>query len=264
MFSKTLILTGLCVVVNAYATVLAPGGTATPVNMLPGTATFPAGTPNGVSAEGSQPFFQDDGAWSLGNKPLSASVNFDSAVWVDPNTGTLDFFYQLQNDYSGAATNTNTLKPVFTIDLFTLPGVTITGVAQITATNWNAAAAPDHFVKPTPVTNVINSVSLNAADDSLTVTMNSALAPSQNSAILVIETNARDFDQNGDGVLNWKSAPPTGAHGSGSTEPFDLGTLEPIATPEPGVYGALVLGLGGLFMVRRRSSKKSVDATPVV
>jgi len=49
----------------------------------------------------------------------------------------------------------------------------------------------------------------------------------------------------------------TGSCGNAYNNPFFLASLEPFAAPEPGFYGMLSLGMGGLFFaVRRRRAAK--------
>jgi hypothetical protein len=205
---------------------------------------------------------QEGASWAPpGSGTPSANITFENAVYVNPANGDLDFFYQIQNTFSGAATANNTVSSTIVLDDFSLPGVTITGVAEITNASFLSF---DDFVKPTPSSSAITSVALAANDQTLTVTYGAPIAPSQDSAILVIETNARQFNQNAEGTFNWTGATPPGAHGSatGTGTPattFTLDALEPVAAPEPGVYGILSLGLAGLLLLvhRRNGSGKT-------
>jgi hypothetical protein len=236
----------------AYALPLLPGGSAVPT--LLGSSSIPTGPPNAVSSQGFTPFFQEDASWSVGSQTAKAGMNFDSAVYKDPSTGGLDFFYQIQNPFKGAATGTNTVASSFVIDWFTLPGITVTGVAQIKASNFTGPFS--NFLKPKPAGSAITNLSLNGTDNMLTVTLDQPVAPGQNSAILVIETNAKDFDQAGNATFNWVTNPAgPGVHGA--VNPFNLQTLEPvITTPEPGFYGLLALAIAGTVMIARSRSSK--------
>jgi hypothetical protein len=261
IFAKTLIIGSLCWALSpAYAGPLAPGGSVSPVTLLPGTATFPVGTPNGVSTFGYKPFLQEDGSWSAptGGVPNNG-IDFDSATFYDPVTHDLDFFYQVQNLAKNVPTvGDNTVVTTYKLNLPTLTtGVTIMGVDQINNMNFSAAANADNFLDPTLGIN-ISSVSLALNDMTLTVQMSgSGIGPGQNSAVLVLQTNANDFVQSGMGVFNWKSNPPAGSFGSINPN-FVLNTLEPIlSTPEPGFYGVLSLGLAGLLLLAHRRSNKT-------
>jgi hypothetical protein len=269
--TKSLMLTGLCLAFSsAHATSLSPGQT---VNSVPvysyGTPAFPTGYPEnqnpahptGAGQLGANPLLQEGASWSpAGSGTPSANITFENAVYVDPVTGDLDFFYQIQNSYSGAATLNNTVSPTITIDDFSLPGVAITGVAQITAADYQHF---EDFLQPAPAGVTVSSIALAASDQTLTINYSNPIAPAQNSAILVLETNAKQFNQNAEGTFNWAGATPLGAHGSGAgtgspATTFTLDALEPVLSPEPGVYGALSLCLAGLLLlVHRRSSGKT-------
>jgi hypothetical protein len=268
MFSKTLILTGLCWALSpAYAGNLLPGGTVTPVpGYVYGSPQFPSGAPNGGSSSGANPLLQEGFSYSPANsKGAVANITFENTVYVDPVTGDLDFFYQIQNTYTGAATNQNTIAPTVQFNE-SFEGVTITGVSEITSTNYQTF---DDFVKPTG--GGITSVSLgnydSQGDADLTVTFSAPIAPKQDSAILVIQTNATDFDQAGEGTFAWKANPPAGSHSGNTlvTNPFTLDALEPLPTPEPGFYGVLSLGIAGLLLLaHRRSGKAKAKAADAV
>jgi hypothetical protein len=122
----------------------------------------------------------------------------------------------------------------------------------------SAFFAGSGFLKPTSDT--VNNISRSADGSTITVEFsNNGLTPKSNSAILVVETNAKNFDEAGDALhLNWRAAPAgVNLHGAGSLQGFELGTLEPLITPEPGVYGALALGVAGLLLVVRRRSENA-------
>jgi hypothetical protein len=236
----------------AYGLPLTPGGSVTPT--VAPTSSVPTGAPNGVSSQGFTPFFQEDASWSVNSQPAKAGMNFDSAVYKDTSTGGLDFFYQIQNPFKGAATGTNTVASSFVIDWFTLPGITITGVDQIDASDFTGPFS--NFLKPKPAGSAITNVSLNGSDNMLTVTLDQPIKPGQNSAILVVQTNAHDFDQASNATFNWVTN-PTGAGVHGAVNPFNLQTLEPvITTPEPGFYGLLALAIAGTVMIARGRSSK--------
>jgi hypothetical protein len=197
---------------------------------------------------------------------------------VDPTTGFLDFFYQIQNTYSGDLRDSDTVASSFTLQDF--GGIGITGVYQINygATGNGCAffgagpCPPDSngsgFLKPT--TQTITSVTRSGGiGDDLTIALSGGVTPKTNSAILVIQTDAKDFDQSGAGSFTWKGAPPNGAVGSGPGQntvgPWVLDSLEPILTPEPGSYGLLALGVAGLILfVRWRAEKARASKAPAV
>jgi hypothetical protein len=249
----------LCLVSGqAYGTNLVPGGTINNPAALPAGQT-PTGPSTAVSSVGASNSFHDNGGWTVSKTTLGGSVNLESGVWVDPSTGDLDFFYQLQNVYSGPAASDNTLVDTFDIQDFS--GVT-TNVFQVTSGGTGSLFfANSGYLAPTSDT--VTQVSADNSGD-LMVTLSASLAPKTNSAVLVIETNAKDFDEAGDAYnLNWKSSPPANAHGAGATNPFELGALEPLLTPEPGFYGALALGIASLLLVvhgRAEKSKAKVSA----
>jgi len=267
MFTKLLILPGLCLALSpAYASSLSPGGTVTPTAYGYGTPAFPSGAPDGVSSVGANNLLQEGESWALANSRTSlANITFENAVYVDPTTGDLDFFYQIQNTYNGATTASNTVSKTVVLNE-SFEGTTITGVAEITSANFKGF---DDYVKPT-AGDAITSVSLGSyqADGSanLTINFSTPITPKTDSAILVIETNSTDFDQAGQGTFSWTGNPPAGAHDGSNlaTNPFTLDALEPIPTPEPGFYGVLSLGLAGLLLlVHRRSGKVKANSNDV-
>jgi len=245
----------LCLVSGqAYGTNLVPGGTTfpNPIAALPASQT-PSGPSTATSSVGSSNSFHDNGGWTVSKTALGGAVNLESGVWLDPSTGGLDFFYQLQNTWTGSTANNNTLVNTFSIQDF--EGVT-TNVFQVTSGGTGSLFFPGSgYLAPTSDT--VTRVSADLTGD-LTVTLSGNLAPKTNSAVLVIETNATDFDSAGDAYnLNWKSAPPTNAHGAAAVQPFTLGALEPLLTPEPGFYGALALGIASLLLVVHGRAEKS-------
>jgi len=264
------------VAVQANATSLMPGGTITNPGALP-SAAFPTGPSTAVSSSGSANLLSEGSSWKVGSK-TGANITFETGVWVD-NSGFLDFFYQIQNTYpkSAGVNNANTVMNSFTLTDF--GGVGITGVFQVGFATPGATGCaffgagpcpPDGngsgFLRPTDQS-IASVTRSGGAGSDLTVDFSGpGITPSTNSAILVIETNAKDFDQTGEGIFNWKGAPPIGAKGSGPGQntqgPWILDSLEPVLTPEPGFYGVLSLSIAGLLLiVRRRSEKAKTNAT---
>ncbi|MCU1263443.1 MAG: hypothetical protein JWO80_6328, partial [Bryobacterales bacterium] len=121
------------------------------------------------------------------------------------------------------------------------------------------------FKGKTPVS--ILNVERSANGSNLNVNLSSVVKPGQNTAVLLVKTNAKNFDQ-GTSSFNWSTAPSgcsaasqaTGNCGNAYSEPFFLNNLEPFAAPEPGFYGMLSLGIAGLFFVVRRRSIKATSA----
>lgn len=268
------VLVSLCVVglTQAYATSLLPGGTVSPVAVLPpGFPSGPSSTgscasfSSPCSSTGSNALLQEGASWKK-NNVVGANVTFENGVWVDPVTHELDFFYQIQNTFTGATAANNTITTTFMLEDFT--GVT-TNVYQVDLSGPSGSAffAGSGFKKPTADTITKVSRSLNGADLTVTLTT-TGIKPKTNSAILVVKTNATDFDQAGLGSFSWNAAPPAGATGGGQNtnlKNWTLDALEPVLTPEPGFYGVLSLGIAGLLMlVRRRSGRPQEDSKPLV
>jgi hypothetical protein len=270
--TATIVAAGLCLSLGqAFATSLAPGGTVLNPGALPGSLT-PTSASTATSSTGSAPILEDGASWktsSGGKTTTGANITFANGVWVDPNTGGLDFFYQIQNTYTGPTTANDTVNPTFT--LVDYSGISITGVYQYNtsaAGNGCAFFGSPHCPPTTngsgfliPTTETVSSVSRSIDGSTLTVNLNSGVTPKTNSAILVIQTTAVDFDQSGSGTFHWNGAPPLLSTGSGPGQntigPWQLDALEPLVTPEPGFYGVLALGIAGLFLfVRRRSGKE--------
>jgi hypothetical protein len=257
---------------QAQATSLLPGQTITNPGALPGI-DIPSASSTAISSTGSASLLEEGSSWKVGTK-TGANITFANGVWIDPTTGNLDFFYQIQNTFKGTAAANNTVLRQFELGDF--GGVQITGVFEVTySTTSNGCAffgagpcPPDSngsgFLRPT--TGVVESVARSSGfGDDLTITFSgNGIAPGTNSAILVIQTNANDFDQSGSGTFFWKGAPPSGAVGSGPGQntkgPWILDALEPIITPEPSAYGVLFLAIGGLMAYARRRAKKAKSA----
>jgi hypothetical protein len=249
-----------------YATQLNPGGSVS----NPVTTSAPGGIPIHVD-----PVTLTQGGlnagfnWKTGHGMANrASGNYISAVYVDPITQELDFYYQIQNTFAGSANGQNTLPSTFTISDFS--NFTIFNVLQLqsnAAGNYFGDGSNVEFKGKTPVS--ILDVSRSADGSNVTVDLSSVVQPGQNTAVLLLKTNATNFDQGTSG-FSWKSSPAgclpseqaTGNCGNAYAEPFFLNNLEPFQAPEPGFYGMLSLGIGGLFFAVRR--RRSVKATPAV
>jgi hypothetical protein len=216
---------------------------------------------------------EEGSSWKVGNQ-TGANITFANGVWVDPTTGGLDFFYQIQNTFPASKTAlNNTVSSTFVLTSFAGIGITNVFQAQFSTAGSTGCAffgpgpcPPDSggsgFLRPT--TESIVSVSRSAGSGAdLTVDVGGlGVAPGTNSAILVIETDAKDFDQSGSGTFSWRASPPAGAIGSGPGQntggPWMLDALEPvITTPEPGFYGVLALGVAGLIMLAQRRARKA-------
>lgn len=251
----------VCATGQIYALPLNPGGSVTPGT----TAGAPSGNPVGIDQETSTQGGLNDGFnWrgklsATGRIGTQGSGNYINAVYIDPSTHDLDFYYQIQNTFAGAANSKNILTSTFDITDFT--GFSISDVQQLadnSTGNFFGDGGNVEFKGKT--TQTITNVSRSSDGSDLTVTLSGNVAPGQNTAVLLIKTNATNFDQ-GNSTLNWVTAPstPPGSCTAGyCNTPFNLANLEPFAAaPEPGFYGMLSLGMGGLFFaVRRRRSAK--------
>ena len=253
----------LCTSGQIYATQLNPGGT-----VVPGTALAPTGSPITVD-----PVTMTQGGlnagfnWKTGNaKPNKASGNYVSAVYVDPITHDLDFYYQIQNTFGGTANGQDTLKSSFTITDF--GKFTIFEVLKLQSNVTGNFFGDGNNVEFKGQTQVgIVDVKRSANGSNLTVDLSSVVKPGQNTAVLLVRTNAKNFDQ-GTSSFNWSTAPSgcsasaqaTGNCGNAYTQQFFLNNLEPFQAPEPGFYGMLSLGIAGLFFVVRRRSIKATSA----
>jgi hypothetical protein len=263
-----LIAGGLCMALGqAHATSLLPGQTINNPGALP-SIDVPTGNSTAVSSTGSANLLEEGSSWKSAGK-TGANITFATGVWVDPD-GDLDFFYQIQNSFPKAMPN-NTVANSFTLEDFS--GIGITGVYEVTYSGKGVTGCaffgtgpcpPDSngsgFLRPTDQT--ISSVTRSGGLGSdLTVNFNAGITAGTNSAILVIQTNAKDFDQSGAGTFMWAGAPPAGSVGGGPGQntngPWVLDSLEPVLTPEPGSYGVLALGVAGLWLVTRRRSEKA-------
>src|SRR5882724_5668104 len=112
------------------ASPLVPGGTVSPVP----NGSAPAGVPLLVDPVSLTPGGLNEGfSWkkSTGSTVGSTegSGNFINAVYRDPNTGTLDFYYQIQNTFRSNATGQKTLINSFSLTNWA--NVVITSVQQL-------------------------------------------------------------------------------------------------------------------------------------
>lgn len=252
---------GFCLTLSqAYATSLpVSGGSATPATITLGAGSGFAGLPNGS--------VNDLANWKNGGTTEGA-VNFVQGVWVDPTTHDLDFFYQIQNNSPVATGSTGSASTIgnqgaapnlnqTTVVLTGYGSGTTENVFEITSAQYNATALGGSlFVMPSAGETVATVSNATAGD--LVVTLNQNLTPGKDSAILVVQTNAKSFDNGGQALFHWKQNPALHGATSGtafSSENIDLGDLEP--TPEPGVYGLLSLAIAGLFLVVYRRSEKA-------
>jgi len=240
--------TGLCFAFGpVHASNLLPGRT---MSLVPdysyGMPLVPSGSPGTGVPVGAGPWLQDSASWTpTGSGTPSANITFENAIYLSPLTGDLDFLYQIQNIAAGSATAGNMVGPTLSLSDFSRPGVAITGVAQIT----NAVFLPlGNFAMPTAGGPTIASVVLSANKHDLTVDLSAPIAPEQNSAILIIETNATGFNRNAAAVVNWQGV----ADGTGTPAiSFAVDAFQPVMAPEPGFYGILSVALAGLLLFAR-------------
>jgi hypothetical protein len=245
------------------ATPLVPGG-----SVSPGVGVVPLGSPLLLDATTlTQGGLNEGFAWKFSVPgfvgPDGGSGNFINAVYKDPMTGTLDFFYQIQNTFAGSANPTNTLIDAF--HLTNWANVGITDVKAFVGGSGNLFGDGGNVEFKGPAIDPVVTVSRSGGlGNDLSIGFVSTLAPGQNSAVLLVKTNATQFDL-GSATLMWITDPPPcqvpstptnlSPCGVAITQTFSLGALEPVV-PEPGFYGMLALGLAGLWMgVRRRSAK---------
>lgn len=247
-----------------YATQLNPGGSVSPV-----LTSAPSGIPVSVDpVTFTQGGLNDGFNWKAGTaKPNKASGNYVNAVYVDPVTHDLDFYYQIQNTFAGSPNGQNTLQSTFTITDFA--SFTIFDVLQVQSGVAGNMFGDGGNVEFKGKTGSITSVERSVDGSNLTVHLSGVVQPGQNTAVLLLKTNAKNFDQGTSG-FNWKTSPTgcsagdlaSGNCGNAYSEPFFLNNLEPFQAPEPGFYGMLSLGIGGLFFAVRR--RRSAKATPAV
>lgn len=251
--NKILVAVGMavCATGQIYALPLIPGGTV----LTPTFTSAPGGSPIVTDPVTNTTGTLNDGYnWKTGVAARNkAAGNYLSAVYVDPVSHQLDFYYQIQNTFSSSANNQNTLN--FTFDITDFTGFAITDVEQV------SGHAFAQFSGSTPRT--IKSVSRSLSGSTVTVNLTGTVRPGQNSSILLLKTNALNFQQ---GTSTFKFLnPPVGCAantplgcGNAYAQPFFLNNLDPILAPEPGFYGMLSVGIGGLlFAVRRRRSVKA-------
>jgi len=233
----------------AYATVLPPGGSVSPAPQS--AATF-----SGASVVATK---TDLITWFNGPN-LDGNVKFNEAVIVDPMSGNLDFFYQIQNN---SPAPTGITQQASTIQ--NLGG----GGASVMLTGYGPGTAEDVYV----ITNstglgagflnasgTANITTVNQTAGNIIVNFNNAVLPGTDSAILLVRTNASptSFTTGGTANFRWRQNPALHGATSGTaftSENISVATLVP--TPEPGVYGLLSLAIAGLFFVVHRRSGKA-------
>lgn len=250
--TKVSMIAGLCLAFGqAYATNLPVGGPVT-LNSGSGFAGAPAGS------------MSDSETWFSGST-LRGNVTFVQGVWVDPTTHFLDFFYQIQNNSTSPTILSNTVGNLAGAPNPGQLTLTLTGygsgftesVFDITSSTYNPSSLGGSLFK-TPISGNAVVAANNSTPNDLIVTFNNGIMPGQNSAILLVKTNASSMQAGGDGIFNWKQNPSRHGATSGTsykTELITANTLEP--APEPGVYGILSLGIAGLFLAVRRRSEKA-------
>ncbi len=226
--------------------------------VVPSNLLHPAGLPllidplTGTNGDFSQP-----ASWKVG-KTVGGSIDFVSAVYYDPTTKGLDFYYQIQNSGEAATTNLDTLSRNLSFVGFAGFTTNVFQIANVPGSPTNLFGSSSVSFKEPTVDTVLTVVRSGAVDNGNTLTVRlsgNGEQPGTNSAILEVQTNATDFDAAGEALLRWRAAPPANAVGAANQRSFDLSSLEPIATaPEPGFYGLLAIALIGLVWKARRSA----------
>jgi hypothetical protein len=258
----------------SFATSLLPGQTVTNPSMLP-AAQIPTAPSTAVSSSGANSLLLEGASWKM-VKNTEASITFANGVWVDPTTGDLDFFYQIQNTRSASkAAPNNAVANSFILDDFNNIG--ITGVFQVSYSTKGTgcaffgagpcppSASGSGFLRPTTESVLSVSRSFSGGGSDLLVNLSGPVTAGTNSAILVVQTNVKDFDQSGSGTFRWQAPPPPGALGSAPGQntggPWVLDALEPVPNvPEPGFYGELALGVAGLLLLVQRRRPRKTEA----
>ena len=249
---KSFTLIGVCLAFGqAYATNLPVGG---PLNLTSGSGFAGAPVASVSDAE----------TWYAG-ATLRGNATFVEGVWVDPTTHYLDFFYQIQNHSTTPVILSDTVGNLagapnpgqLTLTLTGFgPGFSET-IFDITSTTYHPGTLGGSlFTMPISGNAVV--AANNSTPNDLIATFNYGLMPGQSSAILLVQTNATSSKAGGQAMFNWRQNPSRhGATGGTafSSELITANTLEP--APEPSAYGALALGLAGLFFVVRRRAQKT-------
>jgi hypothetical protein len=225
---------------SAQATLLNPGDTNQPIGST---------TVSGLSLVGG-PIAESSEAYSIvggtTKNPQDLSGTLISAVYTTTG-GTLDFFYQIEQNPNKPASPFNN---VATQDLFSpitgeysanawyVQGGTLTGSPFLTPTTVGGVQAGTKNLSASR-----NDFAVNFQLNQLALTANPSTTTS---AIFVIATNAKLYQTDT-------------AQVSGGTISANAGTFS--ATPEPGFYGALAIGLGVLFTAFSRRSKQTDDVS---
>jgi hypothetical protein len=251
VISTVFVVFSFCLTLSlANATNLPPGGSVTPA---PGSGF--SGSPVGSVS--------DPVTWFIGST-IEGNVKFVEGVLVDPTTHDLDFFYQIQNNspvptaqvgLASTIVNNASLTPVQTTVLLTgfTPGITLNVFDVSSAAPFTGGL----FAAPTASSNIPTVA--NPIPGDVTVTYNQAISPGQNSAILLIQTDATNFGVGG-AQFHWKQNPSLHGATSGTafmSENINVKALVPLATPEPGAYGLLSLAIAGLFFILHQRSGKA-------
>lgn len=147
-----------------------------------------------------------------------------SQVYSDPNTGGLDFLYQVTNNQTSSDDIANVNLSNFSV--FTTDADYITGsgaVSPTSASRFGSVANPGKTV--------------GFAFTSVQI------APGQNSTDLLVETNAENY------MMGLGTVSDGGSGSSGADAP-DVGMLM-TNVPEPATFSAIVIA-GGMLLGRRR------------
>lgn len=219
--------------VSAYATVISPGSP-TPVIVQPSSVTV-AGLGTLTLVDSVTAAFNSGGFVG----------SLETAVY-ETNSGTLDFFYQVRQ--TAADTRAIATIDVPIDDMFgTSPNVVnadfLSSVAGLSQPSSPFASSSEGTVSGSSRL----TAAWQAGNDAVDFSPVGLGAGTLVTTVLVLTTTAKDF-QDDDALI------AAGTHSAN-----DLATFSPfVATPEPGFYGVLALGLSGLAfaVVRRRSAEK--------
>jgi hypothetical protein len=195
---------------SASASVLIPGGSVVPSSL----AILPAG--DALVATETNPF---TGLDSFSNVKFTGELT--SSVYTNPNTGGLDFLYQVTNDNTSADSFDE--LSVKSYAGFTTDADFVSGTGSVDPTSATRSAdAPGKLVS---------------------FFFNSGVPHGQNTSELLVETNSMNYMTGVGSVID-------GGTGGSVVEAPAVGTLMS-NVPEPASFSAILIG-GGMLLGRRR------------